>query len=621
MPEDVLAELKEKLQGDSKVGKAKKEKSQKTKASNKLSWLTYERLSSFIGGKHSHTDSTTVSPTQDGKPPESETLGTNIQRHLRNPVDQEANSKGQAATLTRSREGGLCWRADLPLQEQFKTEPRDGAVSACATTPQEAQAQEDVAVPNPVQGDWKNDFSLEARFWQERSMVQESGILEQLSQQELLLQESKYEVVTTEASYLASLRVAVEHFMESPKLSAALGPLDRKSLFSSITKIREISQNFLDELKSRQEGSVFCDVCEVIQSHAKDHFSAYVDYIRNMPYQEQTLHNLGKEKPQFVEILQLLQEDPRCHRLHLKSFLVLPFQRITRLKILVETIQKRTEPDSEEHRSAERALKEVSKVVEDCNREVGKMKQMEELVHIANKMEFECKGLPLVSSSRWLVKQGELVQHTDKENIFGQKKLSPVYLFLFNDLLLVAVRKGVDRFVVQDHVHHSLIDISDAAQEEGLDCQLEKSFLLVLLKNHHGGTSQRLLRASSQAERDSWVEVLLPDSSKGDKVYEEWDCPQVQCTQSYTALQPGELSLQPGDILNVIQKTTDGFMEGWQLLSGARGWFPSSFVKEINNELVQRKHLRQRYQVLQAANRLLSLCTLFQERRVSTCFR
>ncbi|MBN3298529.1 NGEF protein, partial [Amia calva] len=468
-------------------------------------------------------------------------------------------------------------------------------------------------------------------------MVQESGILEQLSQQELLLQESKYEVVTTEASYLASLRVAVEHFMESPKLSAALGPLDRKSLFSSITKIREISQNFLDELKSRQEGSVFCDVCEVIQSHAKDHFSAYVDYIRNMPYQEQTLHNLGKEKPQFVEILQLLQEDPRCHRLHLKSFLVLPFQRITRLKILVETIQKRTEPDSEEHRSAERALKEVSKVVEDCNREVGKMKQMEELVHIANKMEFECKGLPLVSSSRWLVKQGELVQHTDKENIFGQKKLSPVYLFLFNDLLLVAVRKGVDRFVVQDHVHHSLIDISDAAQEEGLDCQLEKSFLLVLLKNHHGGTSQRLLRASSQVRKSKRKfnvsrllgaggsvhrpSATLPPGGSLGGLHWLTDCPQVQCTQSYTALQPGELSLQPGDILNVIQKTTDGFMEGWQLLSGARGWFPSSFVKEINNELVQRKHLRQRYQVLQAANRLLSLCTLFQERRVSTCFR
>lgn len=30
-------------------------------------------------------------------------------------------------------------------------------------------------------------------------------------------------------------------------------------------------------------------------------------------------------------------------------------------------------------------------VLEDCNREVGNMKQMEELVHIANKTEFECK--------------------------------------------------------------------------------------------------------------------------------------------------------------------------------------------------------------------------------------
>lgn len=30
-------------------------------------------------------------------------------------------------------------------------------------------------------------------------------------------------------------------------------------------------------------------------------------------------------------------------------------------------------------------------VVEACNREVGRMKMMEEIVHIANKTEFECK--------------------------------------------------------------------------------------------------------------------------------------------------------------------------------------------------------------------------------------
>ncbi|KAG2464735.1 ARHG5 factor, partial [Polypterus senegalus] len=106
-----------------------------------------------------------------------------------------------------------------------------------------------------------------------------------------------YEVVTSEQSYLDSLTVAVDHFMHSPDLDIALGPRDRKSLFSSIGKIKEISSLFLEDLKEKLEGNLFCDICDVILHHARNNFSAYVDYIRNMLYQEQTLHNLRQPRP------------------------------------------------------------------------------------------------------------------------------------------------------------------------------------------------------------------------------------------------------------------------------------------------------------------------------------
>ncbi len=56
------------------------------------------------------------------------------------------------------------------------------------------------------------------------------------------LHQHLYEVVTSEQSYLQSLTVAVEHFQESSVLKNALAPRDRKSLFSSIAKIKEFSQ-------------------------------------------------------------------------------------------------------------------------------------------------------------------------------------------------------------------------------------------------------------------------------------------------------------------------------------------------------------------------------------------
>lgn len=41
----------------------------------------------------------------------------------------------------------------------------------------------------------------------------------------------------------------------------------------------------------------------------------------------------------FREVLEKLESDPICQRLSLKSFLILPFQRITRLKLLLQVEQ------------------------------------------------------------------------------------------------------------------------------------------------------------------------------------------------------------------------------------------------------------------------------------------
>ncbi|XP_036425428.1 ephexin-1 isoform X2 [Colossoma macropomum] len=461
-------------------------------------------------------------------------------------------------------------------------------------------------------------------FWQERLVVRDSGILIQLTKEEIQLQESIYEVATSEQSYLDGLTVAVDHFQECPALKSAISPRDQKSLFSGISKIREISQNFMDAMVHKLGSSLLCDViCDVVHHYATGPFGAYVDYIRNMPYQKQTLLNLRKESPQVVEILSKLEDDPRCNRLPLDSFLCLPFQRIPRLKILMETVLKRTAPGSDVQASAERALREISKVVEACNREVGKMKQLEELVLIANKTEFECKALPLVSSSRWLVKNGDLAQLSQKENIFGQKKLYPVHLFLFNDLLLVATRKGSDRYIVHDHVHRSLVEVTEGTEvDEDLDgCDLSRVFQLAVVKNHRGAVSHYLLQASTQTERNSWLDMLRGQRGEEEGVYEEWDCPQVCCVEVYHAQQPGELSLQRGDIINIIQKTTDGYMEGQRLHDGDRGRFPAACVEEISTEHVQRRHLRERYRVLQAATRLIKRYSPPKDYRTTFCFK
>jgi neuronal guanine nucleotide exchange factor len=53
--------------------------------------------------------------------------------------------------------------------------------------------------------------------------------------------------------------------------------------------------------------------------------------------------------------------------------------------------------------------------------------------------------------------------------------------------------------------------------------------------------------------------VNPPVSDNPDEtVYEEWDCPQVIVIHQYVARQPDELSLEKGDVVNVLRKMSDG---------------------------------------------------------------
>jgi neuronal guanine nucleotide exchange factor len=53
--------------------------------------------------------------------------------------------------------------------------------------------------------------------------------------------------------------------------------------------------------------------------------------------------------------------------------------------------------------------------------------------------------------------------------------------------------------------------------------------------------------------------VSAPVSDNPDEtVYEEWDCPQVMAIHPYVAYQPDELSLEVGDVVNVLRKINDG---------------------------------------------------------------
>uniref|UniRef100_A0A1A8I2M6 Rho guanine nucleotide exchange factor (GEF) 15 n=1 Tax=Nothobranchius kuhntae TaxID=321403 RepID=A0A1A8I2M6_NOTKU len=470
--------------------------------------------------------------------------------------------------------------------------------------PAEWTAQRKGSEASPLNGE-----SRGSTLWQDLPKVQESGVLKQLTTKQLKYQESMFEVLTSEASYLRSLRILTEHFLDNRELKETMIIRDRKTLFSNSLKIREVSERFLKDLEDRIfKDIVFPDICDIIHYHAQHNFPAYIDYVRNQIYQEKTFTSLKKTNPQFAMVISHLQESPQCQRLPFISFLLLPFQRITRIKMLIENILRRTVEGTKEEKTATKALDSVSKIIDKCNTEVGKMRQMEELIQISAMLEFDSKlkAIPVISETRYLEKKGELHEMSKGKTLVNMRaKFNPVHLFLFNDLLIIANKKGAERFVVMDHGHRSMVQVQPLEESSG-SVTYENCFNLTIVENHQGRAVERLLKAPSQSDMHRWL-AAFPDSFSKDeeeKVYEEFDCPQVQCVEQYVAQQADELSLEPADIVNVICKTNEGVYEGIRLSDGQKGWFPVANTIEITNEHVRRKNLLERYRVSQASSML-----------------
>ncbi|XP_035155883.1 rho guanine nucleotide exchange factor 15 isoform X2 [Callithrix jacchus] len=399
-------------------------------------------------------------------------------------------------------------------------------------------------------------------LWQELPAVQASGLLDTLSPQERRMQESLFEVVTSEASYLRSLRLLTDTFVLSQALRDTLTPRDHHTLFSNVQRVQGVSERFLTTLLSRVRSSPhISDLCDVVHAHAVGPFSVYVDYVRNQQYQEETYSRLMDTNVRFSAELRRLQSLPKCERLPLPSFLLLPFQRITRLRMLLQNILRQTEEGSSRQENAQRALGAVSKIIERCSAEVGRMKQTEELIRLTQRLRFhKVKALPLVSWSRRLEFQGELTELGCRRGgvLFASRpRFTPLCLLLFSDLLLITQPKSGQRLQVLDYAHRSLVQAQQVPDPSG-----PPTFRLSLLSNHQGRPTHRLLQASSLSDMQRWLGAFPT---------------------------PGPLPCSPDTIYED---------SGW--LKGLPGAFPAQLVCEVTGEHERRRHLRQHQRLLEA---------------------
>ncbi|VFV44000.1 sh3 domain-containing guanine [Lynx pardinus] len=380
--------------------------------------------------------------------------------------------------------------------------------------------------------------------WSQLSAVKRNGLSQTVSQEERKRQEAIFEVISSEHSYLLSLEILIRMFKNSKELSDTMTKTESHHLFSNIM-----------------------DVCEASKKATN---------------------------PSFKEVLSRIESHEDCRNLPMISFLILPMQRVTRLPLLMDTICQKTPKDSPKYEVCKRALKEVSKLVRLCNEGARKMERTEMMYTINSQLEFKIKPFPLVSSSRWLVKRGELTAYVEDTVLFSRRtSKQQVYFFLFNDVLIITKKKSEESYNVNDYSLRDQLLVESCDNEElnsspgknsstmlySRQSSASHLFTLTVLSNHASEKVEMLLGAETQSERARWITAL--GHSSGKQPLDRTSLTQVEIIRSFTAKQPDELSLQVADVVLIYQRVSDGWYEGERLRDGERGWFPMECAKEI----------------------------------------
>lgn len=447
---------------------------------------------------------------------------------------------------------------------------------------------------------------MQRTLWCQVPQVIASGILDTLSLEKKRLQEAKFEVVTSEASYYKSLTILDKHFAASPLLKdeSVLPKVQYKTLFGNVSAVRRCSEAILAALeKCWQESILLEGLSDVINDVAEKYFSVYKKYCTSQLAIERTVKSLRKMNPGFAEALDTLQKSPKCHNLPFYSFVLLPMQRITRMPLLQDAILTKLTPEDSEYESCRLALARLNKIVHDCNESARQSERMEEMMLLSRAITFpqDIKRIPLLSASRWLVRSGDLT-HVPPEprTTFSRKLTTPrntkLRLFLFTDYLVVTKKKGEDNFLVVTYCERNLVQMTDA--EDPIPNRF--MIMLTLLKNHERKTQEMVMCCGGESSRARWISALSPPvpSNPDERLYEDWDCPQVCATHPYLASQPDELQLQNGDVINVLRKTVDGWYYGERMRDEEKGWFPGNHTVEILSSHVRARNLKQRYRLL-----------------------
>lgn len=308
------------------------------------------------------------------------------------------------------------------------------------------------------------------------------------------------ELLMTERTYKKDLEVLTIWFRNAASNEENL-PECLGKLFTSLLPIYEFHCEFLKELDQRLsmwEGKTnahmngdYQRIGDIMNKsfniHVLNMYRYYVDIVEDLLTQVQ---EAMKKDRSFDHMYKDFESQKVCY-LPLNTFFLKPGQRLLHYKLILERITKHYALDHQDYPDCDACLRKLSDMISEFKEKMRMEENLQKLIELQRDM----IGIDtIVHPDRKFVREGCLQK-------FSRKGYQQRMFFLFSDILLYSSRTASS--LLQFKVHGQLplrgmiVEESDHAK-----MAVANSFAI------YGGNKCILVAASSQEEKDKWIEDL-----------------------------------------------------------------------------------------------------------------
>ncbi|GAM28971.1 hypothetical protein SAMD00019534_121470 [Acytostelium subglobosum LB1] len=240
------------------------------------------------------------------------------------------------------------------------------------------------------------------------------------------------EVISSEKAYLSHLNNVIGNYLEPLRITKPpiLEPENITAIFSCIEKIKELSESVLSQFEEQLEAGSE-NVGKPILNH-RNNYQDYIEYGKNHGTALDLIAKLVDKKPTFVTFMQTVRDSQKQSRLDLTSFLIMPVQRMPRMKMLLSEIVEQTEQLHPDYIDLRDALEMITQTTKILNEEIRKNENKLKVQKIQNDM---IGGPKIITDTRVFVREGSMMK-------VCRKVPKPRWFFLFSDCLIYT-SKGV----------------------------------------------------------------------------------------------------------------------------------------------------------------------------------